>query len=56
MLTSGCVIFELERVIGQGKVGNGMGELVGVLGRWFGLETVGKGWFEVLAPSGFDSY
>ncbi|GJU31618.1 hypothetical protein Tco_1175207 [Tanacetum coccineum] len=28
---------------GQGKWGKGMGELVSVLGRWFGSETVGKG-------------
>ncbi|GJU19448.1 zf-CCHC domain-containing protein [Tanacetum coccineum] len=27
----------------EGKWGKGMGELVGVLGRWYGLETMGEG-------------
>ncbi|GKG36266.1 hypothetical protein Tco_0443944 [Tanacetum coccineum] len=39
-----CVLTgELERGYkGNGEVGSGRGELVVVLGRWFGLETVGK--------------
>ncbi|GJZ88994.1 hypothetical protein Tco_0660776 [Tanacetum coccineum] len=45
--TSGCVIVELERYMGNGEVGIGEGELGMVLGRWFGLETVGKGWFVI---------
>ncbi|GKB41886.1 hypothetical protein Tco_0886828, partial [Tanacetum coccineum] len=30
---------------GNGEVGMGRGELVVVLGRWYGLETGGKGWY-----------
>ncbi|GJX02611.1 FAR1 DNA binding domain, zinc finger, SWIM-type, MULE transposase domain containing protein [Tanacetum coccineum] len=40
-------------VMGQGKVGRGEGELVGVLGRWFGLVNHGRGRFEVLAGTGW---
>ncbi|GJX59239.1 retrovirus-related pol polyprotein from transposon TNT 1-94, partial [Tanacetum coccineum] len=42
----------VEGYRGNGEVGIGEGELGRVLGRWYGLETVGKGWFEDWRESG----